>query len=307
VQSVILGGGLTILELDGSGARVVPVPIQPFDVGPAWAPDLQSLAVVGNGLLFNVSLAGTATKLTPDYASYGPVQGVDYAPDGQWIYFSAPTCNNANSALFKVAPNDSTAIRLSPPLADAWTECTSLMAGYPSVSPDGTRLVFENDSVTPSVLQVFTLASGAITPLGVEGSRPRWSPSGTRIAYTAADRVWVMNADGSGSQVVSPAGVTFAPGVAWSPDGSWLLVRQALPPYTSTQVALLSVTTGQLIPLRYSAGYYAYALPSWRAGGPSITAGRTDVDRAARYRGAEVLRVGISTRRRLTPGVQQSP
>lgn len=264
VQTVTLGGGLAILDLDGSNGRAIPVPIQPFDVGPEWAPDLQSLAVVGNGFLFNVTLAGAATSLTENSNVIGPVQGVDYAPDGAWIYFSAPTCNNSNGALFKVAPGGGALIRLSPSLAGALTECGYLNQRYPSVSPDGTRLLFENDSVTPSLIQVMALGAGTINGLGVTGSRPRWSPSGSQIAYNADSAVWVMNADGTSPHEISPAGKPFAPGVAWSPAGDWLLVREVLTPFLSTRIDLLNLATSQLIPLPYTAGYYAYALPAWR-------------------------------------------
>jgi hypothetical protein len=263
-QASLRGGGLTVLELDGSGVRIVPMPMTPgTEVGPVWAPNGQSLVAVANGLLFHVPLEGTPLRLTPEPLRYGPVSHVDVAPDGQWIYFATNNCN-LNSILYKMPLSGGTESRLSQPLADEVTECFELKQAYPSVSPDGTRLVFENDSVAPSVLQLFTLASGTSSQLGVAGSRPRWSPSGTQIAYNANEQVWVMNADASGARRVSPVGVPFAPGVAWSPDGTWLLVREKLPSFSYTRVGLLHVGTGQLIPLPYTTGYNAYSLPSWR-------------------------------------------
>ena len=58
--------------------------------------------------------------------------------------------------------------------------------------------------------------------------RPRWSPEGTRVAFTGASYrgIWVADADGSGAKSVTDdpaAGFGFT----WSPDASSLLARVA--------------------------------------------------------------------------------
>ncbi|HEX5742246.1 MAG TPA: hypothetical protein VFY17_11945 [Pilimelia sp.] len=51
--------------------------------------------------------------------------------------------------------------------------------------------------------------------------RPRWSPDHRRLAVLKGDRVYVMNADGSGRRLVTDRAVS---GAAWSPDGVTLAV-----------------------------------------------------------------------------------
>ena len=54
-------------------------------------------------------------------------------------------------------------------------------------------------------------------------SYPNWSPDGTKIAFVRSNRVWAMNADGSGQTALMaeddyPPGGVSAP--AWSSDGT---------------------------------------------------------------------------------------
>jgi TolB protein len=85
-------------------------------------------------------------------------------------------------------------------------------SGIYVTNPDGT-------DVRP--LKVAPRSSAAPENEGFAG--PKWSPDGSKIAYShwsgGAVRIEVMNADGSGSEPIGPAG-TWGP--AWSPDGSMI-------------------------------------------------------------------------------------
>lgn len=105
------------------------------------------------------------------------------------------------------------------------------IAADPQISPDGRSIVYvrrSGDIMTDrmqSSLWLIDVASGRQSPLVAQGSSPRWSPDGTRIAYAAPD--------GGGSQLFvrwmatgASARITSFPGdpqaLAWSPDGTHL-------------------------------------------------------------------------------------
>jgi Tol biopolymer transport system component len=118
---------------------------------------------------------------------------------------------------------------------------THTPASYSSLhlSPDGSAIVFESDRVhCDNVWVMSTADDAAVTQLTGELDRcnrnPRWSPDGTKIAFTSSRdlnwEVYVMGADGSGA-----TNVTQNPGTAaenqdwlygWSPSGRVLFQIQ---------------------------------------------------------------------------------
>ena len=102
------------------------------------------------------------------------------------------------------------------------------IAADPQISPDGRTIVYQrmsgdvmSDRMVGS-LWLVDVATGRQTPLASSGSSARWSPDGSRIAYTARDGDssqlfvrWV--ATGATARVTSFPGDPQA--LAWAPDG----------------------------------------------------------------------------------------
>jgi Tol biopolymer transport system component len=95
-----------------------------------------------------------------------------------------------------------------------------------SWSPDGKRLAIAMDS------RIFIMredGSGltAITPRRVSSFLPAWSPDGSRLAFVRMDtpngnrRIFVMNADGSGTRKLTEGPRDYYP--SWSPSGDKIL------------------------------------------------------------------------------------
>jgi hypothetical protein len=94
-----------------------------------------------------------------------------------------------------------------------------------SWSPDGTKLLFCRYEYPDSDLFTANVDGTGITrlaqaPTSAYEGRARWSPDGTRIAYTDESllRIGLIGADGTGSVTLTPTAANW--GADWSPDGS---------------------------------------------------------------------------------------
>ncbi len=100
----------------------------------------------------------------------------------------------------------------------------------PEVSPEGDRIVFEEQTESGSFIATLSLLAREplpvrLTETGLD-SEPSWSPDGERIVFVSGRdgdvALFVMSADGSGVQRLSPANAANRT-PRWSPSGEKIL------------------------------------------------------------------------------------
>lgn len=100
------------------------------------------------------------------------------------------------------------------------------------VSPDGTRVVFDllGDIYVMPIAGSGAAAAERLTSGPAFDMQPRFSPDGTRIAFSS-DRdglwnIWTMGADGKDARQISKEKRWFINSPAWSPDGTYIFARR---------------------------------------------------------------------------------
>ena len=244
--AAIGAAGLAVMNMDGSG-YVLLAPSNNHNNGYArWANPPDSLAVdyAGNDKLSMVDLSGhIRAVLSAGDSGISMQDWPAFSRDGSWIYFQG------DYRLWRVHSDGSGLSRVGP--AAGVTE----LDFSPTPSPDGAHLVFEQAG---RGLVILDLATDSVTPLGVGGYRPRWSPIADSIVFVSGDgngRIMLIAADGTGLRSVTDSTRYFTAGLDWSSDAQWILARDTY------AIDLISVSTGAILPLGYTTGM---SLPVWR-------------------------------------------
>ena len=106
-------------------------------------------------------------------------------------------------------------------------------AADPQISPDGSQIVYVRTSMDimrdrrRSELWLVNADGSGHRHLGA-GSAPRWSPDGTRIAYTAGAQIHLRWMD-TGETATLTQVLESPRGIRWSPDGRWLAFNMLVP------------------------------------------------------------------------------
>jgi len=94
----------------------------------------------------------------------------------------------------------------------------------PDWAPDGSKIAFVSDRTGQALVYVMDADGSDVHEVtGDGGLSPRWSRDGKRIAYTLAGGIAIVNADGSGNEIIMEAEPqdTAAPCKAGSFPGGW--------------------------------------------------------------------------------------
>jgi Tol biopolymer transport system component len=191
-----------------------------------WAPGGNQIAVLyiqvngeGKAGLYLVPAQGGVEQLIAS-------QALDphWSPDGSRLLVRQYTASG-ESDIYSVRPDGTDLRQLTGQSGDELE---------PQWSPDGRQFLYYRSGGfggAPGELWVVRAdgSRGRKLDLPTPAARARWAPDAKRIAYDDGTGIWVVNADGSGAQAISPnchANVCSRPGFylrpAWSPDGQRL-------------------------------------------------------------------------------------
>lgn len=173
----------------------------------------------------------------------------------------------AGFALYRIAVDNSlTCVVALPGMGSTY--------GGADISHDGTHVAYigTDPPALSSSLRVLDVASGATTVLETNASPPRWSSNDDRLAYLVPGpgsyngidgTPVIINADGTGRRLLP--GFIFSPGLTWSPDGTYLVGRNAESSDIALRVVRVSDGANVLLRFRTPTGSTAdYYQPDWR-------------------------------------------
>ena len=187
-----LGRGLNVVESGSGVSRLLFQREGKHALAPQWSPKGDLIAFgLGTFTLFTGGLTPTITK--PEDRVDGGGQVAIINPDGSEF---RELTNGANNS------------------------------GFPSVAPDGNRVVYRTFGPEGNGLRLLNIREGSVTSLTTDYDNfPFWSPRGDLIMFSRQEHgnfdIYTIKPDGTGLKRL-----TTSPGndahMGWSPDGEWI-------------------------------------------------------------------------------------
>ena len=156
-----------------------------------------------------------------------------------------------------------------------------VQGGWSALSPDGAHLIYGDQKG----FHMLDIPTGQDTLLGIDGSVPVWSPDGSRLMYTTFSDLYVMQADGSGSQKIDTGAAQMVNSIGFLPDNQTIIYSLYGEGFTFTMENLLSGETKKLFSVVSKAGlgvpspdgqWIAFSDRVFGGNGPGIFVSRLD-------------------------------
>ena len=254
-----------LVDTDGKAERTI-FTNAASDIGvfPTFDPTRQRITLhtgaPNTGVATDAIVLDTTGTPRRDISGFSNIVAVRETDDGNVMVVGRRTTDPQGTYLFRVTADNTITLLTMLNLSNG-------SYGGADITHDGSRVAHLNGSV----LSVLDVSTGITTQLDDGARSPRWSVQGDRLVYL---RAWctsgfdgipiVVNADGSGSRILS--NFCFSPGLAWSPDGSYIVGRNSNYEYAEIGLRIMRVSDGASVVAHFFSGGLPmdYYQPDWR-------------------------------------------